>query len=148
MTRSCGRRRRTPTPPSRSSPSSQPTGATGGATGSGDYEELAELVRQVMTRGELPRAAGPPGLAAPPGGMPAGKAVETLQGLHAGAAEPHDERWQARFDEIERTVESAAEKQGGPDQPAGHPRLDRVRSTGRRFIAKDGRIFSEVTGQG
>ena len=43
-------------------------------------------------------------------GMPAGKVVETLQGLLEAVPGPHDERWQARFDDIERTVETAAAK--------------------------------------
>ena len=48
------------------------------------------------------------------GGMAADRVIETLQGLLLAVPEPHDDRWQERFDEVERTVTSAAAKQFRP----------------------------------
>jgi len=47
-------------------------------------------------------------------GMPGGQAVEHLRALMLTAT-PHDERWQARFDEIPRLVSSAEVKQAKQD---------------------------------
>jgi hypothetical protein len=44
-------------------------------------------------------------------GMSKRKTVETLQGLLLAVPEPHDERWQSRFDDVARLVESAETKQ-------------------------------------
>ena len=85
--------------------------ANGHAEGAEDALDLAELVRQVMTteayHGPLLRLAwrylG--------SGMSKRQATLTLQGLLLAVPEPHDARWQARFDDIARLVESAETKQ-------------------------------------
>ena len=89
---------------------------------SGDYEELAELVRQVMTAENFHEPLVRLAWRFIKDGMPAGKVIETLQGLLLAVPEPHDERWQARFDEIERTVASAEAKQFRAGA-RHHPRL-------------------------
>jgi hypothetical protein len=82
--------------------------ATGDAAGSGD--ELAELVRQVMTAENFHDPLVRLAWRFIKGGMQSGQVIETLQGLLLALPKPHDERWQARFDEIERTVVSAEAK--------------------------------------
>jgi hypothetical protein len=92
-----------------------PVTATDSAgSGGSDYEELAELVRQVMTAASFHDPLVRLAWRFLRGGMATGKATETLQGLLLAVPEPHDARWQARFDDIERTVTSAAAKQFRP----------------------------------
>ena len=111
-----------------------------------DRASLDELVRQVMTAESyhepLIRLAWRY-LAA---GMSAGQVIETLQGLLRAAPEPHDERWQARFDDVERTVASAVEKQGGKLswQIIASWMIDKYQPS---FVTTDGRVFSDARGR-
>ena len=51
-------------------------------------------------------------------GMGAGAAVNFLRGLMEGSSAPHDERWQERYRDIPRLVESAEEKIEQPEKPS------------------------------
>ena len=111
-------------------------GADGHDTGA---EPLAELVRKILT-GESYH--GP--LCALAwrhlhDGMNPGKVVLTLRGYMDASSGPRDDRWQARYNDIPRTVSTAQDKQqaessADPRQAGRDQRQDpgRSRAAGRR----------------
>jgi Bifunctional DNA primase/polymerase, N-terminal len=70
-------------------------------------------------------------------GMSVGAAINFLRGLMEKSDIPHDARWQERYDDIPRAVETAAGKQDKP-APAVEPRrLDEVHEIFRRWLGAD-----------
>src|SRR5262245_44800602 len=122
-------------------PAPEKARANGHASGTGDSEAHAELVRQVMT-GENFHGALTALAWRLTGGMPAGQVVEQLRGIMLTIPEENrDARWKARFDEIPRLVSSATEKRtnGAPGSSSGQPnRSERraVQSEIRRIVSR------------
>jgi hypothetical protein len=78
-------------------------------------------------------------------GMSAGAAVNMLRGIFASSTGPRDARWQARYDDIPRSVTTAQEKCGTPGAPipasptASEPLRDLVRNDvtgGKRAVTR------------
>jgi hypothetical protein len=71
-------------------------------------------------------------------GMSAGAAVNMLRALMLNSAGPRDERWQVRFDDIPRAVETAAAKGFGPQvEPPKGPLIQHSSDFVRGFIPPD-----------
>ena len=79
----------------------------------GDERAIAELVRRIMTEEELHTALCPLAARLIGRNVPAGTVAEILRGVMLAWPEhSRDERWRARFNEIDRLVNSAARKFG------------------------------------
>jgi hypothetical protein len=67
-------------------------------------------------------------------GMSAGAAVNQLRALMEGSTAPHDERWQHRYDDIPRAVDSAVEKYGQKPEPTNAAEVNSSAST---YVVED-----------
>jgi hypothetical protein len=95
-------------------PATAGSGPQKAAAAAEDHEDLRELVRQILAAENFHDPLVRLAWRYLSDGMSSDKVVETLQGLMQAADGPHDERWQARYDDIPRAVSTAEEKRGGP----------------------------------
>jgi hypothetical protein len=71
------------------------------------------------------------------GGMKDGQTVNLLRSIMNAVIAPHDERWQARFDEIARIVRSAKEKFEKPASPPPAPLIKTLPQFLAGFVPPD-----------
>jgi Protein of unknown function (DUF3987)/RepB DNA-primase from phage plasmid len=84
-----------------------------------DVEPMSGLTRQIMTGEHYHEPLCALAWRYVSSGMAGGQVVKTLRGLMQSSQGPRDERWQARYEEIPRTVSTAQDK-----QEAGRPAVD------------------------
>jgi hypothetical protein len=95
----------------------------GGDPGTGDPADWARLSANLINGHELHDSAVSLAASYIARGISADNALRMLRALMLASAIPHDERWQARFDDLGRIVRDAVEKFDKPPEPTPRERL-------------------------